>query len=95
MRDQGKRRADIPFLTGKEPASRRERMAADLTPIGLRPFVRLRALLAGRVATTLLLAVGLGAQLGLLWMAAELLDLVVGVMELWVELARKHLELTL
>lgn len=56
------------------------------------PFVRLgwRAI-AGRTLFTL----GLVAQLVLLWLAGELLDLFVSAVELWTELARKHLELTL
>jgi len=56
------------------------------------PFVRLGiAHLAGRV----LVALGLVAQLVLLLMAGELLDLYIAAVELWAELARKHLELTL
>jgi hypothetical protein len=58
----------------------------------IRPFVRLGwRQLAGRA----LFALGLVAQLVLLWLAGELLDLFVSAVELWTELARKHLSLTL
>lgn len=43
----------------------------------------------------LALVLGLVAQLVLLTLAAYLIDLSVSLMELWAELARKHLELTL
>jgi hypothetical protein len=36
--------------------------------------------------------VGLAAQVWLLWLAGELLELVLSVMELWAELARLHIE---
>lgn len=56
------------------------------------PFVRLgwRAL-----APRILLALGLASQLLLLWLAGELLDLYIAAVELWADLARKHLEVTL
>lgn len=38
---------------------------------------------------------GLVLQLVLVWLAGELVDLYVSAVELWAELARKHLELTL
>jgi hypothetical protein len=50
-----------------------------------------RPALAGR----LLLLLGLLLQLVLLWLAGEILDLYVSAVELWAELARKHLELTM
>jgi len=34
-------------------------------------------------------------QLVLLWLLGQLVDVSLGVMELWLELARKHLEITL
>jgi hypothetical protein len=34
-------------------------------------------------------------QMVLLWLLGELIDLSISLMELWAELARKHLELTL
>lgn len=58
----------------------------------IRPFVRLGW---QRIAGRLLFTLGLVAQLVLLWLAGELLDLFVAAVELWAELARKHLELTL
>jgi hypothetical protein len=39
--------------------------------------------------------VALVVQAVLMWMAYELLDLVLSLMEVWAELARKHLELVL
>ena len=42
-----------------------------------------------------LLLMGLVSQLVLLWLAGELVDLYVSAVELWSEMARKHLELTL
>ena len=50
-----------------------------------------RPALVGR----LLLLLGLLGQLVLLWLAGEMLDLYVSAVDLWAELARKHLELTL
>ena len=50
---------------------------------------------AGRTAGRLLLLMALVGQLVLLWLAGELVDLYVSAVELWAELARKHLELTL
>ena len=44
---------------------------------------------------TVLLCVGFLGQMVLLLLAAYLVDLSVSLMELWAELARKHLELTL
>lgn len=60
-----------------------------------------RFLSAGRLFFTrrlliqLGLIVGLVVQLVLLWLLGELVDLCISLMELWAELARKHLELTL
>jgi hypothetical protein len=51
---------------------------------------QLRALLG-----PLLLLVGLAAQVVLLGLAGYLVDLSISLMELWTELARKHMELTL
>jgi hypothetical protein len=39
--------------------------------------------------------VGLVGQLVLLWLSWMLVDLCISLMELWAELARKHLEITL
>jgi hypothetical protein len=47
-----------------------------------------------RLLAYLLLAVGLVGQTVLLFLAAYLVDLSVSLMELWADLARKHLELT-
>lgn len=47
------------------------------------------------VAAYLALVLGLAVQGILLLTAAYLIDLAISLMELWAELARKHLELTL
>ena len=39
--------------------------------------------------------VGLMVQLVALWFLGEMIDLCISLMEVWAELARKHLELTL
>jgi len=52
-----------------------------------RAFVRLRA--------HALFFVALLCQIVILWAAGELVDLYVSSVELWAELARKHLELTM
>jgi hypothetical protein len=54
-----------------------------------------RSRTAHLIAVRLLLLVGLLMQVLLLFVAGYLIDLGVSLMELWAELARKHLELTL
>lgn len=61
-------------------------------PRRLRAFVRLHRAL---VAKWLLLLVGVTVQIVILNAVWELVDLCISLMELWAELARKHLELTL
>ena len=67
------------------------RKAAHASPKHARPFVYP---LVTRIITYTAIAAGMGAQLLLLWLAGELVDLYVSAVELWAELARKHLELT-
>jgi hypothetical protein len=43
----------------------------------------------------LVLLVGLVVQAALVMLVWELVDLSIGLMEVWLELARKHLEITL
>jgi len=50
---------------------------------------------AASIAASLLWLVGLALQVWMVWAAGELLDLYVSAVELWAELARKHLELSL
>lgn len=50
---------------------------------------------ASRALCLTLVLVGLVGQAALLLTAAYLIDLAVSLMELWAELARKHLEITL
>ena len=52
-----------------------------------RAFVRLRI--------HALFVLALVCQIAMVWVSAELVDLYVSSVELWAELARKHLELTL
>lgn len=68
------------------------RIALACVPMRVRAFVRLHWTL---VVTGLLLLVGFAVQLIIIWAVGQLIDVALGVMELWVELARKHLELTL
>ena len=69
----------------------RERMARIFSPEMIGPFVRLHAY---RFVLWLLLASAAAAQLVALYALGELIDLCISLMELWAELARKHLELT-
>lgn len=73
------------------PHGVRERMARFHAPMWIGPFVRLGW---RSIGVRILYASGLIAQLVLLWLAGELLDLFISAVELWAELARKHLELT-
>lgn len=47
---------------------------------------------ATRVVVLILLTM---FQLGLLWLLGQMVELCLSLMELWLELARKHLEITL
>ena len=86
-----RKRTALPF--GDEaPHGVRERVPGFHAPMWTRALVRLGwRQITGRLVFTL----GLVAQLVLLWLAGELLDLYVAAVELWADLARKHLELTL
>lgn len=68
-----------------------------MTPISCLAFVRLLLRLppVRRLAAYLVVLVGLLCQVVLLWLAGELVDLYVSAVELWAELARKHLEIQL
>lgn len=66
------------------------------SPQSIRRFVRpMRLPPARRLAAYLPALVGLVVQVILLVLAGELLDLYVSAVELWAELARKHLEIQL
>jgi len=67
-------------------------MARTTAPRWFGPFVRLPW---QGIAPWLLLVVAFTVQFALLWMAGQLLDLFVAACQLWLELARKHLEITL
>lgn len=62
------------------------------TPWRVRALVRVRWAL---VAPWVLLLVGFTVQVVVVGMVYELVDLTLSLMEVWAELARKHLELTL
>lgn len=64
------------------------------TPMIAGAFVRLWAAGRRHLGAKLLLLVGLVVQVVLLFVAGYLIDLAISLMELWTELARKHLELT-
>ena len=66
--------------------------AGVLLRLGRRPFSS-PAIRAGAAYALLLL--GLLVQLVLLFVVGFLIDLGIALMELWTELARKHLELTM
>lgn len=69
-----------------------ERVARISFPRRAWPFVRLHW---ARLAYWMLLLLGIALQLILVAVVNELVDLSVSLMEVWAELARKHLELTL
>lgn len=48
-----------------------------------------------RFLYTMGLTLGLLVQMVLLWLVGEMVDLCITLMEVWAELARKHLEITL
>jgi len=68
------------------------RVASRLPPRRGWPLVRVPWT---RVATWLLLLLGFAVQLVVIEAVFELVDLSISLMELWAELARKHLEITL
>lgn len=70
----------------------RERVAGILPPRGLRPFVRLGW---KRFVLAVVLLAGLAGELVLMFLVWQLVDLTLDLMEVWAELARKHLEITL
>lgn len=70
----------------------RERVPGILAPKGCRAFVRLHW---RRLGTWLMLLVGIVVQLIVIGMVYELVELTIMLMEVWTELARKHLEIQL
>lgn len=66
-----------------------------LSPTWKRAVVLSRAPLVRTTAARVLLLVGLVMQVVLLLVLGYMVDLCISLMELWAELARKHLELTL
>lgn len=91
-----KRREDVPPVG--EVASIGNRAAAELararrvTPISRRAFVRLLVSRYWRVA---LVIAGVLVQVVLTVLMWQLVDLTIALMEVWAELARKHLEIVL
>jgi hypothetical protein len=69
-----------------------ERVAGHPAPRGCRPFVRLHW---KGLALWLMLLVGLVVQVIVVALAWQLVDLSISLMEIWAELARKHLEIIL
>jgi len=89
-----RRGADLGGFVHTDPPGQQasERVPRNSFPRRAWALVRLsRPLVAGR----LLLLVGIAVQLILIYWLGELIDLSVSLMEVWAELARKHLELTL
>lgn len=79
--------ASIDGQTGAELASARR-----LTPIHRRAFVRLAV---ARYMRVFLVITGLLVQVVLTVLMWQLVDLTISLMEVWAELARKHLEIVL
>lgn len=65
------------------------------SPTGKAALRALQSHTVRRVVPVVLLLVGLVVQVVLLLVVGYLIDLGISLMELWAELARKHLELTL
>lgn len=72
-----------------------QRTARILTPTAARAVALSKSPRARQLATIVLLLAGLIVQLLLVLVVSYLIDLSISLMDLWVELARKHLELTL
>lgn len=70
----------------------RELLASLRPPRRSWPVVRLAW---GRIGLWLMLLVGIVVQVIVVALVYELVDLTISLMEVWAELARKHLELTL
>lgn len=66
-----------------------------LSPTASRASRALTGKRSRRLATVAAVLLSLLVQAVLLWLAGELVDLYVSAVELWAELARKHLEITL
>lgn len=81
-----------PLRWGIAWPQRSERMVGYPAPRGVRPFVRLHW---KRIALWLMLLVGMAVQVIVVALVYELVDLTISLMEVWAELARKHLEITL
>lgn len=92
MRGEGIRKPIAPLPEGEARHGVREQVARFRPPRGFGPFVRLHR---ARLAYWLLLLLGFAVQLVIIHAVGELIDLSLSLMELWAELARKHLELTL
>ena len=74
------------------PHGRSERVPRTSFPRRAWAFVRLHRT---RVATGLLLLLGISLQYIAIAVIVQLVDLSLSLMEVWAELARKHLEVTL
>jgi hypothetical protein len=55
----------------------------------------LSSLLARAIVMRILLLVGIAVQLLLLWLVGQMVDLCIDLADLWLALAKKHLEITL
>ena len=97
MRNEGNQQQPNRERAGRVISSWTLAKARQVTPISRRAFVHLGTILppGRRLAAYLVVLAGLACQMVLLWLAGEVIDLYVSAVELWAELARKHLELTL
>jgi len=87
---------DVPrikmFLRELTRPQRSERVPGRRAPTAVRAFVRPPW---KRVVLWLMLLLGLAVQLIVVALVYQLVDLSISLMELWAELARKHLEIIL
>ena len=85
-------RPDLPGSLGEDGAVISPQYAPDQPPMRSGAFLCPRW---GRYLVVLLGAAAFGTQLVLAWVGYYLVDLSLDLMEVWVQLARKHLEITL
>jgi hypothetical protein len=92
MRPQpGQKRATLHLAVGR-PSVRLRRSRFPRARCWVALFMRVAQHPATRFVVLILLMM---LQMVLLWLLGQMVDLCISLMEVWVELARKHLEITL
>lgn len=89
--ERGRTPVPVPPESSNRP-QRSERVPGILAPKGCRAFVHLYW---RRAVLWLMLLVGFLVQVIVVALVYQLVDLSISLMEIWAELARKHLEITL